>query len=81
MAPFYLGLVVASAVLLVVWCASRSAGSGSSRTMNAESAVLMARSLIDMTPAGNLVPGARDIRDIEVLLALADFPAARSVRR
>jgi len=55
MAPFYVGLVVALAVLLVVFCRELIAEVGHLTTMTADDAILMALSLIDLSLAGNLL--------------------------
>jgi uncharacterized protein (TIGR00645 family) len=55
MAPFYLGLVVALAVLLFVFLRELVHQIGTLPEMNAEGAILMALSLIDMSLAGNLM--------------------------
>ena len=55
MAPFYLGLVVALAALLVVFVRELIHEIGLLPEMNAEGAILMALSLIDMSLAGNLM--------------------------
>jgi uncharacterized protein (TIGR00645 family) len=55
MAPFYLGLVVALAALLFVFMRELIHEIGLLPTMNAEGAILMALSLIDMSLAGNLM--------------------------
>ena len=55
MAPFYLGLVVALAALLFVFLRELVHQIEQLPTMNAEDAILMALSLIDMSLAGNLM--------------------------
>src|SRR3954452_1575673 len=55
MAPFYLGLVLALAALLVVFARELVHEITLLPTMNAEGAILMALSLIDMSLAGNLM--------------------------
>jgi uncharacterized protein (TIGR00645 family) len=55
MAPFYLGLVVALAALLIVFLRELVHEIAQVPTMNAEGAILMALSLIDMSLAGNLM--------------------------
>jgi uncharacterized protein (TIGR00645 family) len=55
MAPFYLGLVVALGALLVVFLRELVHEIGLLPEMNAEGAILMALSLIDMSLAGNLM--------------------------
>jgi uncharacterized protein (TIGR00645 family) len=55
MAPFYLGLVVALAALLFVFLRELIHEIGALLEMNAEGAILMALSLIDMSLAGNLM--------------------------
>jgi uncharacterized protein (TIGR00645 family) len=55
MAPFYLGLVVALAALLFVFLRELVHQIGMLPEMDAEGAILMALSLIDMSLAGNLM--------------------------
>ena len=55
MAPFYLGLVVALGALLFVFLRELVHEIGLLPEMNAEGAILMALSLIDMSLAGNLM--------------------------
>lgn len=55
MAPFYLGVVVALAALLFVFLRELVHEIGMLLEMNAEGAILMALSLIDMSLAGNLM--------------------------
>ena len=55
MAPFYLGLVVALAALLFVFLRELVHEIVLLPEMNAEGAILMALSLIDMSLAGNLM--------------------------
>jgi len=54
-APFYLGLVAALAVLLIVFVRKVLAELGHVMTMSADDAILMALSLIDLSLAGNLL--------------------------
>jgi uncharacterized protein (TIGR00645 family) len=55
MAPFYLGLVVALAALLVVFVGELAHELPKVLTMTAEDAILLALSLIDLSLAGNLL--------------------------
>ncbi|MDB5541012.1 MAG: hypothetical protein JWQ89_2739 [Devosia sp.] len=55
MAPFYLGLVVALVALLVVFVGELVHELPKLLTMNAEDAILLALSLIDLSLAGNLM--------------------------
>ena len=55
MAPFYLGLVLALMALLVVFMRELVHELALVPTMNAEGAILMALTLIDMSLAGNLM--------------------------
>lgn len=55
MAPFYLGLVVALAALLFVFCGELWHELGALLAMRPKNAILMALSLIDLSLAGNLL--------------------------
>jgi len=55
MAPFYLGLVLALAALLVVFATELALEVGHITNMTPESAILMGLSLIDLSLAGNLL--------------------------
>jgi uncharacterized protein (TIGR00645 family) len=55
MAPFYLGLVLALAALLVVFAGELASEVSHLLTMTPESAILMGLSLIDLSLAGNLL--------------------------
>ena len=55
MAPFYLGLVLALAALLVVFVGEFASDLSRIMEMTSESAILMGLSLIDLSLAGNLM--------------------------
>ncbi|MDE2252039.1 MAG: TIGR00645 family protein [Gammaproteobacteria bacterium] len=55
MAPFYLGMVLALVLLLIVFGRELAAEFAHVQTVNAESAVLLALSLIDLSLTGNLL--------------------------
>ena len=55
MAPFYLGLVAALAMLVVVFAKEAWVEFGHALTMTPEDAILMVLSLIDLSLAGNLL--------------------------
>jgi uncharacterized protein (TIGR00645 family) len=55
MAPFYLGLVVALAAMLVVFVGELANEISHIMTMTPEGAILMGLSLIDLSLAGNLL--------------------------
>lgn len=55
MAPFYLGMVLALVLLLIVFGRELAAEFAHVQTVNAESAILLALSLIDLSLTGNLL--------------------------
>jgi uncharacterized protein (TIGR00645 family) len=55
LAPFYLGMVVALAVILVVFVRALVTELAHIPTMDAEQAILLALSLIDLSLTGNLL--------------------------
>src|SRR5882724_13321 len=55
LAPFYLGMVLALALILVAFVRALFTGIAHIPTMDAEHAILLALSLIDLSLAGNLL--------------------------
>ena len=76
MAPFYLGLVVALAILLVVFVNELVAELWHIANMTPESAILLGLSLIDLSLAGNLllIVIASSYQNFVAHIATADHP-------
>jgi uncharacterized protein (TIGR00645 family) len=55
LAPFYLGMIVAIALLLVVFAGELAAGLAHVRTLDTESGILLSLSLIDLSLTANLL--------------------------